>query len=232
MKIKSVLMLSVMAGMALSSGALAAEKEKTAGPCRYTVMQNMIRDARSHEPIFQMIESGILMDDPDITCGGNLLQLAVRRGNANIVNGLVTQIPEKVKETVSLDGFDIPGAPESIPFVLFAAYYAPSVEVFRVILNQKMPLNVRDENGRDIQWYLEQNPVLRKTAIADEVQKRVEAETIQNRRERSKADLEAIAKERLAKGEGTVTVKKEEIQADKVLKDPDPKKDTIVLPNP
>ena len=232
MKMKSVLMLSVLAGVALSTGAVAAEKKEKEGPCRYTVMQNMIRDARSHEPIFQMIESGVLMDDPDITCGGNLLQLAVRRGNANIVNGLVAQIPDKVTETVSLKGFDIPEAPESIPFVLFAAYYAPSSDVFRVILNQKMPLNVRDENGRDLLWYLEQNPVLRKTAVVDEVQKRMEAEAIQSRREQSKADLEAIAKERLAKGEGIVTVKKDEVPVDKILQEPNLKKDTLVLPNP
>ena len=232
MKIKSILLLSVLAVWATGAGALAADKKEKTGPCQYTVMQNMIRDACSHEPIFRLIESGVLMDDPDIKCGGNLLQLAVRRGNVNIVNALLTQIPDKVNETVSLDGFDIAGAPEKIPFVLFAAYYAPSTDVFRVILNQKVSLAVRDDNGRDVLWYLDQNPVLRKTDVADQAQARMEAEIVQQRREQSRADLEALAKERLNKGEGTVTVKKEEIAVDKILQEPNIKEDTIVLPSP
>jgi len=158
-------------------------------PCQYTVLQNLIRDARSHEQIFDMIHAGVSMDDLTITCGGSLLQLAIRRGNPSIVNGILTQDKSRVNAEVSLNGFLIPGAPNRIPVILFAAYYAPSEIVFKVLTDMGADISVQDSNGRGILWYLEQNPVLRQTKTEDTIKEKLQKMILENARKNSQRQM-------------------------------------------
>ena len=62
----------------LASSALAAlqpDKNAPVEPCQYTVLQNLVRDARDHEKVFELIRAGVSMDDPTITCGGSSSRL-------------------------------------------------------------------------------------------------------------------------------------------------------------
>ena len=183
--------------LALASPALAAPQAKQPAapePCQYTVLQNLVRDARDHERVFELIRAGVSMDDSTITCGGSLLQLAIRRGNASILNGILTQDKNRANRRVSLKSFPITGAPEVIPAVLFAAYYAPSETVFKVMLEAGADVSVRDEKGHDILWYLERNPVLRKTALEDEIQVRLQNRLL-DRVRKQEADSKPVVQE-------------------------------------
>ena len=159
------------------------------GPCQYTILQNLIRDARTHEQIFDMIRAGVSMDDESITCGGSLLQLAIRRGNPSIVNGILTQDKTRVNDSVSLRDFPIFGAPERIPVILFAAYYAPSEIVFRVLTEMGADITVQDENGHGVLWYLDQNPVLRQTKTEDNIKEALQKTILENARKNSQRQM-------------------------------------------
>ena len=183
---KKTTLLTIFSTFALATSALAtisdSEQEKT---CQYTFLQNMIRDARSHEKIFELIRSGVPMEDPTITCGGSLLQLAIRRGNPSIVNGILTQDKSRANTEVSLKGFNIPNAPDTIPVILFAAYYAPSELVFKVMTDAGADITVKDSNGHDILWYLDKNPVLRRSQTEDTIQSNLQTLLIEQIRKQS-----------------------------------------------
>ena len=157
--------------------------------CQYTVLQNLIRDARSHEQIFDMIRAGVSMDDETITCGGSLLQLAIRRGNPSIVNGILTQDKSRANRDVSLSGYAIPGAPDSIPVIMFAAYYAPSEVVFKVLTEMGADVTVRDKVGHGILWYMDQNPVLRQTTTEDVVKQTLQNRVLEDARKNSQRQM-------------------------------------------
>ena len=168
---KKIMMMALMLAVSTS---VWAQNRRVADPqpvaCQYTVLQKLVRDARNHEKIFELIRAGVSMDDPTITCGGSLLQLAIRRGNPSILNGILTQDKTRANAPVSLVAFPIAEAPESVPAILFAAYYAPSEVVLQVMLNAGANVALKDSKGHDILWYLEKNPVLRKTRIEDNIQ--------------------------------------------------------------
>ena len=63
--------------------------------------------------------------------------------------------------TVSLKGYEIPGAPDEIPFPLFVARYSPNSQIMDVMINSGIDFKVKDSLDHDVFWYLEQNPVLR-----------------------------------------------------------------------
>ena len=186
---KSIITTIVLCGLA--SGAMAAQEYQ--GPCQYTTLQNMIRDARSHEQIFNMIRAGVSMDDDTITCGGSLLQLAILRGNPSIVNGILTQDKSRVDNEVSLSGFSIPEAPEKIPIILFAAYYAPSEIVFKVLTDMGADIEIRDSLGHGILWYLNQNPVLRQTKTEDSIKEKLQNMILENARKNSQRQMGGAA---------------------------------------
>ena len=172
--------------LGLSSAAFAAPDQRA---CQYTLLQNLIRDARSHEQIFDMIRAGVSMDDETITCGGSLLQLAIRRGNPSIVNGILAQDKSRANEDVSLRGYSIPGAPERIPVILFAAYYAPSEIVFKVLTDMGADVTAQDSQGRGILWYLNQNPVLRQTQTEDTVKLTLQNKVLENARKNAQRQM-------------------------------------------
>jgi len=133
------------------------------------------------------------MDDTGITCGGSLLQLAIRRGNPSIVNGILTQDKTRVNDEVSLRGFLIPGAPERIPVILFAAYYAPSEIVFKVLTEMGADIAVQDSLGHGILWYLDQNPVLRQTKTEDSIKEKLQKMILENARKNSQRQMGGAA---------------------------------------
>jgi len=215
---KSVLTFMTMCGV--SFGALAAPNFQEG--CQYTPLQNMIRDARNHEQIFEFIKGGVSMDDKTIRCGGTILQLAIRRGNPSIVNGILTQDKTRANKPVPMTGFEIPGAPAQIPAILFAAYYAPNETTFKVMVDAGGNIGARDSSGHDILWYLDRNPVLRRTETEDKIK-----QDLQNR------ILEQGRKELLQKkGKMEIDEKLETVKDNtpKQLAEPDLSGSTLVSP--
>lgn len=74
-----------------------------------------------------------------------------------------------VKTPVSLEGFNIPGAPKEIPILHFAGFYAPRQDIVNLIISAGADVTAVDENGESVLWYINQNPVLRNTALSDDV---------------------------------------------------------------
>ncbi len=164
----------ILAMLLLQSSAYAQKTAKkavanTPSVCIYTPMQKLIRDARNADQIFELIKGEYQLQDDTITCGGSLVQLAVRRGIPQILYAIGVQDNERLNQDVSLKGFSIPGAPDEIPAILFAAYYAPSAEIFKVFMDLKADMTKRDSLGHDILWYLDKNPVLRQTELEDKI---------------------------------------------------------------
>ncbi len=184
---KKTTLFAFCTALAMTSAVCAANHETGyTGPCQYTLLQNIIRDARSHEKIFELIRSGVPMDDQTITCGGSLLQLAIRRGNPSVVNGILAQDKSRANAIVSLKDFNISGAPDTIPVILFAAYYAPSELVFKVMTDAGADITVKDSNGHDILWYLDKNPILRRSKTEDNIQATLQQLLLEQARQISK----------------------------------------------
>lgn len=164
---KKVLLMT--AAVCLIAGGAMAQSRGGAGACSYTPMQTLIRDARDAEQVQALIKNGVQMNDATIKCGGTLLQLAIRRGNTNVLGLLLEQNKAQINANVSLVGFEIPGAPKEVPLVMFAAYYAPSEAVFQSLISANADLTILDANKNSVAWYIDQNPVLRETATSDQV---------------------------------------------------------------
>ncbi len=159
------------AAICLIAGSVSAQYGQTCNS--YTPMQDLVRNARNADQIQQLINSGVQMTDTTIKCGGTLLQLAIRRGNTDVLALLLGQNKAQLNTQVSLDGFNIPNAPKKIPLTMFAAYYAPSEAVFQTLMNAGADVTVLDEQNNSVVWYIDQNPVLRETATADQVRSNV-----------------------------------------------------------
>ncbi len=138
--------------------------------CAYSPRQTLIRDAKDAIQIAKLIEQGVVFDETP-RCGGSLMQLAVRRGNTDVLVALLNQDLKRASQIVSLDEFPIPGAPKKVPLWLFAAYYAPNENVMillqKALQQSNQNLAVTDELGRNVLWYMDKNPVLRKTDLYD-----------------------------------------------------------------
>lgn len=139
--------------------------------CAYTPLQTLIRNARDANQIKKLMGQGVVFVDPQIRCGGSLIQLAILRGNHEVLRALLEQDIKQANQRVSLSGFSIAGAPKEIPVLLFAAYYAPNENIMNLMVQAiealGLTLNQTDDNGRNLLWYLEKNPVLRDTVLAD-----------------------------------------------------------------
>ena len=138
--------------------------------CAYTPLQNLVINARTAEEIQGLIARGIIFDE-QVRCGGSLTQLAIRRGNPEVLQAILQQDQKRANAMVGLEAFPITGGPKRIPLILFAAYYAPNKDMVQLLVAAGADLNVVDEQGRNILWYLDKNPVLRNTALVDELTK-------------------------------------------------------------
>lgn len=130
--------------------------------CTYTKDQEIVRSAENLQDIRRLPSSvNVNAENP---CGGTLLQLAVIRGNPSIFNYLA-DMNGNFNAKVSLAGYEIPDAPDTIPFVLFAARYSSSSSIIDYMINKGADFKVKDSKGHDVFWYFDQNPVLRQTYL-------------------------------------------------------------------
>ena len=150
----------------LMAGTVQAAPQK--GNCAYSPLQTLIRDARDVTQIQDLINKNVNFDEVP-RCGGTLMQLAVRRGNVDVLTALLQQDLKRASQIVSLEEFPIEDAPKKVPLILFAAYYAPNEYIIQLLQKANVDITQTDEKGRNILWYMEQNPVLRKTQLFDEV---------------------------------------------------------------
>lgn len=135
--------------------------------CTYTPIQEIILSARSEKPILELAKKNTNFLQKQ-TCGGSILQLAILRGNPTVLkalleNGAITQ------EKVSLKEFPIKGAPEEIPLILFAAYYAPNTYMLSLLMQAGFSVLEKDSFGNTIVWYLKQNKVLHHTDLEEKI---------------------------------------------------------------
>ena len=138
--------------------------------CALTPLQDLIVNARSANEVRELIARGKVFDEP-VRCGGTITQLAIRRGNPDVLKAILEQDPNRAKAVVSLDAFPILGAPKQIPIILFAAYYAPNRQMVDLLTSAQADISVTDDFGRNLLWYLNKNPVLRNTDLQDELNK-------------------------------------------------------------
>ena len=139
-----------------------------AGECALTPLQNLIVNARGAEEIQTLIQRGVVFDE-QVRCGGSLMQLAIRRGNPEVLAAILQQDQGRANALVALDAFPIVGAPKQIPLILFAAYYAPNKNIMDLLVSAGANISATDDFGRNLLWYLNKNPVLRNTALQDDL---------------------------------------------------------------
>ena len=137
--------------------------------CAYTPLQNLIRNVRDANEIVTLMNRGVVFSEKT-RCGGSLMQLAILRGNPQVLKVLLQKEPSQASEMVKLDAYPIPGAYGEIPLILFASYYAPNAEMVRLLINEgKADISKTDSEGRNLLWYMEKNPVLRNTDLYDKL---------------------------------------------------------------
>jgi len=151
---KKVLLLLGMLSVATSARAL---------ECAYTPAQKAVRDAEIVTDLMATLPKNIDMN-ATYSCGGTLGQLAILRGNSDNLEYLL-DLGLNPNAEVSLKEYKIPGAPETIPFPLFAAYYAPASSLIDILIEYDANFHAVDKAGHDVFWYLEQNPVLRNSYL-------------------------------------------------------------------
>lgn len=133
-----------------------------ADDCQYAPDQDVVRRAENMNEIRAL--GGSFDANATFPCGGTLIQLALLRGNIDTMDYLVKH-GAKLDAEVSLAGYEIPGAPDVIPFPLFAARYSPNSGMIDYMLNKDVNFQITDSSGHDVFWYFEQNPVLRSTYL-------------------------------------------------------------------
>lgn len=130
--------------------------------CEWTDEQKIVRSS-------EYIKDIKVLDGTDFEkqypCGGSLMQLAVLRGIPHVVEWTLKYGNADPNMMVSLDGYEIEGAPNKIPLILFAAYYSPNADTVDVLVKYGAKNRAVDSKGNDIFWYLDQNPVLRESFI-------------------------------------------------------------------
>lgn len=134
--------------------------------CSYSPLQQVIRTARTDADILKLIDNQVNLNIKP-RCGGNVMQLAILRGNPSLVKILIDQGGLDLNELVSNADYPIPGAPKEIPLIFFAAYYSPRIEIMNLLLNANTEVLKTDSRGETILWYLDKNPVLMNTELVD-----------------------------------------------------------------
>lgn len=136
--------------------------------CAYSPLQNLIRNVRKPDEIQNLINSGVVFSEKT-RCGGSLMQLAILRGNPQVLQALLNQDPNRANETAELAYYPIQGAPKEVPLLLFASYYAPNEQMIDLLFKYGADATKTDSAGRNLLWYMEQNPVLRNTDLYDNI---------------------------------------------------------------
>lgn len=161
---KKTLLLLGVAVCLMATAVMAQNRSKSnsnnnnqTGRCVYSPLQDVVREAKSPEIIQKLADSGVDFNVPQ-RCGGSILQLAIQRGNPEILKALL-EAGADVTKSVSLDGFTIMGAPKEIPLMAFAAYYSPRQDMLQMLVTAGAKVTELDSNGQTILWYMDQNPI-------------------------------------------------------------------------
>ncbi|MDR2901810.1 MAG: ankyrin repeat domain-containing protein [Lactobacillales bacterium] len=162
---KTLLLLTAMSFAVLIP--MESQAQRRSGECSYTPLQEYIRSIRREEDVKQLIAKNVDLNVKN-KCGGSVLQLAIQRGNPQVVRALL-EAGVDYKSPVSLDGFNIPNAPKEVPFFSFAAYYAPRADIINLLLSAEADVTQLDSNGENVLWYIRKNPVLRDTDLEDQL---------------------------------------------------------------
>ncbi len=136
--------------------------------CSYSPLQDIIRTARDEKDIQQLLSQSVNFNVSP-RCGGDVLQLAIMRGNPQVLKILLERANLTVDKLVSLEYFPIEDAPEEIPFVAFAAYFAPREDMMSLVLQASGNIFAEDERKESILWYMRRNPVLMNTKLYDDI---------------------------------------------------------------
>lgn len=178
--------------------------------CSYSPLQQVIRTARTDADILKLIDNQVNLNIKP-RCGGNVMQLAILRGNPNLVKILIDQGGLELNENVSNADYPIPGAPKEIPLVFFAAHYAPRIEIMNLLLNANVDVLKTDLRGETILWYLDKNPVLMNTELVDTLtQKLIMADTRERNHSEEGRKKEGNGLNRENSGSQSVSAKKQE----------------------
>ena len=134
--------------------------------CSYSPLQEVVRFANNANDIQRLVARHVNLNAP-VRCGGTLVQLAVLRGNVDVLKVLLDDGAD-VKTPVKLSDFGISGKnmPQEIPLIFFAAYKAPNAEILKTLIDSGLSVVETDKNGESISMYLDNNPVLAKSPIA------------------------------------------------------------------
>lgn len=134
--------------------------------CSYSPLQEVVRFANNASDIQRLVARRVNLNAP-VRCGGSLVQLAILRGNVDVLKVLLDSGAD-TKAPVKLSDFGISGSgmPQEIPLVFFAAYKAPNAEVLKTLVDAGLDVTQTDKNGESISAYLDKNPVLVKSPIA------------------------------------------------------------------
>ncbi len=151
--------------------------------CAYSPLQNLIRNVRKADEITTLMNSGVVFSEKT-RCGGSLMQLAILRGNPQVLQALLQQDPSRANEMVELQAYPIQGAPKEIPLLLFAAYHAPNGQMIELLVNSGADIAKTDTTGRNLLWYMDQNPVLRNTELYDELNRRLLSSLVPSQQKR------------------------------------------------
>ena len=189
---KKTLLLTIAGFFLFPSISFAAPR----GECRYHPIQQVVRMARSEHDIEKEIAKKTNFNI-HFPCGGSVLQLAILRGNPQVLQVLLEKGNLNPNEMISNDEFPIKGAPKELPISFFAAPRADILTLFVDYAGDE--IYKKDANNQNILWYLEQNPVLNNTAISDQIIDNlvlIDSEK-QNERERLQKEEEAKRLEQL-----------------------------------
>ena len=137
--------------------------------CAYSPLQNLIRNVRTVNEINELLQRGVVFDEK-VRCGGSLVQLAILRGNPDVLQAILNQDRSRANAKVALtysNNSYSDNESKDVPVILFAARYAPNAEVVQKLVESGADITAVDSQGRNLLWYMEQNPVLRNTALSD-----------------------------------------------------------------
>lgn len=136
--------------------------------CSYSPLQEVVRSANKAADIERLVARRVNLNTP-VRCGGTLVQLAILRGNVDVLKVLLDNGAD-VKALVKSSDFGLNNVlPQEVPLIFFAAYKAPNAETLKVLVDAGLDITETDRNGENISWYLDRNPVLRETPIAKEI---------------------------------------------------------------
>ncbi len=159
------ILLASLCGLTLFAGNALAAKGKE---CSYSPLQQLIRNARDASEISELINNQVNLNIKP-RCGGNVLQLAILRGNPEVMRVLLDADMLSLNDKVSIVDYPIPGAPKEIPLAFFAAYYSPRADIMSLLIEAGANVMGTDDRGETILWYLNQNPVLMNTQLVDDL---------------------------------------------------------------